>query len=218
MLYIGLDPGQSGGIAVINAAFATPQVVKAFKMPETESDVLALLRQFGPGNHAMIERVWSSPQMGVVSAFKFGRGVGVLHMALIAAGIPFDEVTPQKWQKAMGCLSPRGTARVEFGSKDKNITKRRAQALFPTVKVTHAIADALLIAEFARRFHSGAQLTPRAPQGAQDGEEDEARETEGRNDEESEAPGRAEEAAPEGAAGHGRSRHRGDRTRGARLR
>jgi hypothetical protein len=113
----------------------------------------------------MIERVWSSPQMGVVSAFKFGRGVGVLHMALIAAGIPFDEVTPQRWQKEMGCLSPRGKTRVEFGTKDKNITKRRAQALFPAVtKMTHAIADALLIAEYARRFYSGSQLPATGPQ------------------------------------------------------
>ncbi len=34
---------------------------------------------------------------------------------------------------------------------DKNVSKRRAQELFPALKVTHAIADALLIAEFARR-------------------------------------------------------------------
>jgi hypothetical protein len=34
---------------------------------------------------------------------------------------------------------------------DKNVTKRRAQQLFPQLKVTHAIADALLIAEYGRR-------------------------------------------------------------------
>jgi len=41
----------------------------------------------------------------------------------------------------MGCLT----------KGDKNVSKRRAQELFPALKVTHAIADALLIAEFARR-------------------------------------------------------------------
>jgi hypothetical protein len=35
---------------------------------------------------------------------------------------------------------------------DKNVTKSRAQELFPEVKVTHAIADALLIAEYGRRI------------------------------------------------------------------
>jgi len=34
---------------------------------------------------------------------------------------------------------------------DKNVSKRRAQELFPEIKITHAIADALLIAEYARR-------------------------------------------------------------------
>ena len=62
-------------------------------------------------------------------------------MALIAAGIPFETVTPAKWQGAMGCRT----------KGDKNVTKRKAQDLFPGVKVTHAIADALLIAEWGRR-------------------------------------------------------------------
>ena len=34
---------------------------------------------------------------------------------------------------------------------DKNVTKSRAQELFPELKITHAIADALLIAEYGRR-------------------------------------------------------------------
>ena len=54
---------------------------------------------------------------------------------------PFEEVAPQVWQKVLGCLS-RG---------DKNVTKAKAQQLFPAIKVTHAIADALLLAEYARR-------------------------------------------------------------------
>jgi hypothetical protein len=34
---------------------------------------------------------------------------------------------------------------------NKNVTKTRAAQLFPGVKMTHAIADALLIAEYGRR-------------------------------------------------------------------
>ncbi len=64
---------------------------------------------------------------------------------LIASRIPFEEVTPQKWQKTLSCLS-RG---------DKNITKAKAQQLFPGLRVTHATADALLIAEYARRHARG---------------------------------------------------------------
>jgi hypothetical protein len=83
----------------------------------------------------------ASPQMGVTSAFTFGKGYGGLLMLLTALDIPFDQITPRKWQTAMGCLS----------GGDKNVTKRRAQQLFPKLTITHAIADALLLAEFCRR-------------------------------------------------------------------
>jgi hypothetical protein len=79
--------------------------------------------------------------MGVTSSFTFGNGFGHLEMALTAAGIPFERVSPQKWQKAMGCLT----------KGDKNVSKKRAQELFPSIKCTHATSDALLIAEYGNR-------------------------------------------------------------------
>ena len=85
------------------------------------------------------------PKQGVASSFKFGVSYGLLRMALIASGIPWEEITPNQWQKALGCLS-RG---------DKNTTKARSQQLFPRIKVTHAVADALLLAEFCRRKKTG---------------------------------------------------------------
>jgi hypothetical protein len=78
--------------------------------------------------------------MGVKSAFTFGQGYGRLEMALTAANVPFKRVTPQVWQKSMKCLT----------GGDKNISKGRAQEMFPSLKITHATADALLIAEYAR--------------------------------------------------------------------
>jgi len=78
----------------------------------------------------------------VSSTFKFGQSYGFLRGVLIASEIRFVEVRPQEWQKAMGCLS-RG---------DKNVTKAKAQQLWPAQKITHATADALLLAEYFRRF------------------------------------------------------------------
>lgn len=139
-MVIGLDPGVSGGIAVLRD---DGQVVEVYRMPATERDLLDRLSPWPRAyrTYGILERVSASPQMGVVSAFTFGRHYGALLMALTAAGIRFDQVTPQTWQKALGCLS----------KGDKNITKRRAQQLFPDQKITHAIADALLLAEFGRR-------------------------------------------------------------------
>ena len=138
-LYIGIDPGLSGGVAFIPAS-GEPW---AHKMPETDRDLIDLLRDSTRDMEAraVIELVHSSPQMGVKSAFTFGEGYGRLQMALTALGVPYERVRPAVWQKAMGCLT----------KGDKNVSKRRAQELFPTLKVTHAIADALLIGEFARR-------------------------------------------------------------------
>lgn len=143
MIYIGIDPGVEGGIAWTDDDGLDPQCAK---MPQTDRDVFELLRDvgcLGSSCRAVLEFVRASPQMGVVSAFTFGCGYGGLRMALAATGIPFDHVLPRKWQGAMGCLS-RG---------DKNVTKRRAQELFPHAKVTHAVADALLLAEYCRRTH-----------------------------------------------------------------
>ena len=138
-LHIGIDPGLSGGIAFIPAS-GEPW---AHKMPETDRDLIDLLRDsinlFDA--RATLEFVSSSPQMGVKSAFTFGEGYGRLQMALTALGVPYERVRPQAWQKAMGCLT----------KGDKNVSKRRAQELCPAIKVAHSIADALLIAEYARR-------------------------------------------------------------------
>lgn len=146
MPYIGIDPGLGGGLAMIDF---DGRILEAVKMPQTERDVYDTLQRFaatGPVRaHAALEFVRSSPQQGVVSAFRFGQGYGALRMALVAVSLPFDEVTPRRWQGALGCLS----------GGDKNVTKRRAQELFPDAKVTHAIADALLIAEYNRRASTG---------------------------------------------------------------
>ena len=144
---IGKDPGKNGAIAWITDGKACVE-----KMPETLQDLWELIRDIRGPLHwtpepeckAYIEAVHSSPQMGVKSAFTFGQGYGNLEMALTAAGIPFERVSPQKWQKAMGCLT----------KGDKNVSKRKAQELFPSLKITHATADALLIAEYGRRIES----------------------------------------------------------------
>ena len=139
---IGVDPGANGGIAWITDGKACVE-----KMPDTLQDLWELIRDItnhprssldGRKYKAYLEAVSSSPQMGVVSSFSFGRGYGNLEMALTAAGIPFERVRPQVWQKALGCMT----------KGDKNVSKRKAQELFPDRKITHATADALLIAHY----------------------------------------------------------------------
>jgi crossover junction endodeoxyribonuclease RuvC len=146
---IGIDPGQAGGIVFLSDGAEAV----AHKMPTTERDIWDLFKPVSKSNdirlsgdvYAFIELVHSMPKQGVKSSFTFGTGYGGLRMALIAAGIPFETVAPQKWQQAMRCKS----------GGDKNVTKSRAQELFPDLKITHAIADALLIAAYGWGVRAG---------------------------------------------------------------
>jgi crossover junction endodeoxyribonuclease RuvC len=146
MIFLGLDPGVGGGVAVTgDTGFLTPDFLK-FK-DATERDIanwiFELRSEYSDGTRAVIEKVASSPQMGVVSSFTFGRSYGFLRGVLTTAAIPFVEVRPQQWQKDMGCLT----------KGQKNVSKAKAQQLYPELKVTHANADAVLLATYCRRHH-----------------------------------------------------------------
>ena len=144
--YIGIDPGLSGGIAVIG----DDGIANAIPMPTTDRDILTALLKQDMSRFAMLERVHSMPGQGVASTFKFGQNFGALRMALIAAGTPFETVLPQAWQREFGLVFPK--KRGLTGTQKKNLHKARAQELFPTLTITHATADALLIAEYCRRI------------------------------------------------------------------
>lgn len=152
--YLGVDPGASGGMAIVNGVFT-----EVTPMLPTDSDIWAWfsVRDFGEcWAFAVIEKVGGyigEAQPGS-SAFKFGASYGKLLMALTAAGIPFEEVTPQRWQKALG-IAPRKSKQGETKTAFKNRLKQKAQQLFPGVTVTLATCDALLIAEFCRRMREG---------------------------------------------------------------
>lgn len=164
-VYIGIDPGSSGGLACLAGRSTISGT-----MPETEADIYEwILSLKAPPWHdserfAVIEKVGGFIQ-GVPAPgsamFKFGVSYGGLRMALIACGIPFEEVTPQKWQKALG-ISPRDNKGNESKSAFKNRLKAKAQQLFPGEKITLAVADALLIAEYCRRVRSGTLAAPLA--------------------------------------------------------
>jgi hypothetical protein len=96
---------------------------------------------------AYLEHVHSMPRDGVKSAFAFGRSYGNFEALLTAAGIPFERVGPAVWQRGFGLIKHKG----ETQTQKKNRHKAKAQELFPGVKVTHAVADCLLIAEWGRR-------------------------------------------------------------------
>lgn len=165
MRYIGIDPGGNGGLACVDA-HGLPQ--SFVKMPDSDRavlDALARMSADGPVT-AFLELVHSSPQMGVRSAFTFGMGYGGLRMALAASGIPYRDVTPQKWRAGVGLgRSAKSSVRGAFdNAADKRLHRRLAEQLFPSVQMRNYLVDALLIAEYGRRIETGRPADPQVHQ------------------------------------------------------
>ena len=145
--YIGIDPGDQGGIAVLSA---DGSVVEVAKMPATPMDLLDFLSRHKDDSFCVLERVGGLPGQGGSAMFNFGKGYGHLQMALLALGIPTNDVTPNKWEKSFQLGSSGKYGKTEW----KNRLKAKAQQLFPSLgrKITLATCDALLIAEYGRRL------------------------------------------------------------------
>lgn len=141
MVYIGIDPGKSGALAVISDDGSVSIV--PFD-PETYKETLRYAS--GP-TRAVLEHVTAMPKQGVTSMFHFGENFGYIKGLLEAFQIPYELVRPQKWKK-------------EFGISDKNSSVECCKRLFPGVplrrtercrKDDDGMAEALLMAEYARR-------------------------------------------------------------------
>lgn len=143
----GIDPGTNGGAAWISGCCCE---AIAFKKTTRMELVEWFVERGSVASFALVEKVSASPQMGVVSSFTFGRSYERPLMALTAAGVRFERVMPRAWQKAVGLIYPKNSSYTEH----KQMSRARAQEIFPEMKVTNAIADALLIARAAERMAS----------------------------------------------------------------
>lgn len=73
MIYIGIDPGKKGALAVIDTEAPAPVIA----VPFSERGYLAELRGIDPGKSIVaLEKVAAMPGQGVTSMFNFGCGFG----------------------------------------------------------------------------------------------------------------------------------------------
>jgi hypothetical protein len=157
-VFIGIDPGASGGMAAIDRFGIQPvgDLITSTAMPDTERDIWDWLKRIREEAEvfAVLEKVtgfmggqdnrWLGPSM-----FRLGESYGFLKGCLTGCDIPFQEVTPRTWQKAIGIRSKgKGEGRTSW----KNHLKQVAQRLYPMEKVTLATADAMLIATYCHRI------------------------------------------------------------------
>lgn len=153
MLFIGIDPGGSGAIAILDEfgkPFGDKSWIKTSEPPVDLLRFLDLARHESDGKcKAILEKVGAMPSQGVSSTFKFGQSFGMLQGLLTGSRIPWGLCTPQKWQRQIGCIWPSGKPKPTSTQK-KNLNKEVAQRIWPDEKITHAKADAMLIAEYCR--------------------------------------------------------------------
>lgn len=152
MIIFGIDPGQTGAIAVLHDG----QIKQVIDMPSTarlhgkgqQVDAYTLTSELlaaasGHKRRAIIEAVSAMPGQGVSSTFRFGESVGVVLGALGALQIPVSWVSPARWKKAAGITG-----------KDKDAARTLALQLHPEVsgmltrKKDVGRADAICIAHF----------------------------------------------------------------------
>lgn len=116
-------------------------LVELVKMPVTARGIWDVLQGWGTVPRMVaLEKVTGRPRQK--GAMAFAEHNGALRALCVAADLPTELVAPGTWQRKLGCLS----------GGDKAVTLARAQELFPRVRLHHWSADALLLAEYARRM------------------------------------------------------------------
>lgn len=163
MIYIGIDPGISGAVAIIDHNME----YWASRLWSESSDIVvwlenALERQ--PPDYTVLEDVNAYPakrkvknkttgvdeelSQGISSTSKFIRNAGWWEGGLDWAHFKYKKIRPQEWQKSCGVVGKK---------KDPMSGLNKARELFPTAPLSRkkdsGVADALLMARYALILH-----------------------------------------------------------------
>lgn len=144
MNYLGVDPGADGALAVIRPR--GPITIFGFKDQSLQDIIDVFTAETLEPCVAYLEQVQGRPRQA--NGFQFGERVGEVKTILTMLKVPLHRVAPQTWQRG-----------VKVGRSFANKTARKtahhnlAQQLYPGVRILKPHADAVLIAEFARRYH-----------------------------------------------------------------
>ena len=111
MIIIGIDPGISGAISVIEnkkilEVYDTPTMIdgKKNKKQINSAQVVNIIKERINLNRdkeviVVVEQVNAMPGQGVTSMFNFGKSFGVIKGICAALGLPIHFVRPTKWKK-----------------------------------------------------------------------------------------------------------------------
>lgn len=162
--YVAIDPGSAGGLACVyngGVLFYEPldsdseldnwnTINGLLRRIETETSIINFLRS----SDVVVGIEWINPGFkgsGKSSMSKLYGSYMQLRGFLIAAGLGFETINPQKWQKTLG-LTKLGT---DTSDKWKKKLKAKAQQLFPRLPLWQKaqvhqlkVCDAILMANY----------------------------------------------------------------------
>jgi crossover junction endodeoxyribonuclease RuvC len=158
MHYIGIDPGLTGAIALLNetelidvqdlptmpVGQGTGRVKNQINAAGFAKLACILVEKFEPPDFRVamfIEKVGAMPDQGIAGAFSLGDTVGCLRGVCATLGMPIHWVTPQSWKKF-----------YKLPSKEKDVARSVAINLYPKAPLNlnkhHNRAEAILIARY----------------------------------------------------------------------
>jgi hypothetical protein len=168
MVTIGIDPGVTGALALLDMSGPAPRLLDVRDMPvsmTTKSNgrvqrrvdpaaLILALRDMLKGRKrgavsAFVEHVHASPGMGVVSAFTFGHTAGTIEAALAACGVTMHLCSPSKWKPALGVPADKAASMA----KATALLGDEAAQHWPR-KMDHNRAEAACIALYGARASS----------------------------------------------------------------
>ena len=152
MRIVGIDPGKTGAIAVVNericAVVDTPVFGTRSRPGDLNPDgMISVLRSMEP-HHVYIETQQAMPKQGVSSTFCTGYGYGLWVGIITTLGLPWTAVRPAAWKRVM---------LAGLDKTDKSVSRIAAARLFPQVAADlsrvsdHGRAEALLIAAYGQK-------------------------------------------------------------------
>lgn len=146
MIYIGIDPGAKGAMALLEDNARLPTIIPFNK--EEYIDRLRIIFYEEAPCVCCIEAVHSIAGQGIASSFRFGESYGWLLGMLDTLCIPYQPITPQKWKKEFGLTADK--------AKSVEVCKQ----LFPGInllrtersrKEDDGLAEAVLMSLYAKR-------------------------------------------------------------------
>lgn len=148
---LAIDPGASGGIAILypDGAVTALAMLDDADLRDEIAAIASEGEMEGQSAVAYLELVGgfiAGNKLPGSAMFNFGDGYGYIRGVLAALRVETHLVRPQDWQAGI----PGVRGQREKAAR-KRALKEHAARLFPALKVTLKTADALCLADYARR-------------------------------------------------------------------